>query len=140
MELTIPLLKNKFKTYNKLYFNNELPTPKFKLIKSYRTLGYFSCKKIIGKRKLKGQMLEMSSYYDWNENDLRDVLIHEMIHYYLGYKHIDNNLTHGKDFLNMANDFNQKYQMNISERIDISKFHKLKNAPKISWFLVRLFP
>ena len=111
MEITEEIIEEKFKEYNKEYFNNELPKPKFGLLKTYRTCGYFSCKKIIGKRKLKGQRIDISVYYDWDEDELKNVIIHEMIHYYLAHKHIDNELTHGEAFTDMANDFNEKYNL-----------------------------
>lgn len=139
MEVTIELIEQKFRDYNKEYFNNELPIPKFGLLKSYMTCGYFSCKKIIGKRRLKGQRLDISVYYDWDEEELKNVIIHEMIHYYLAHKHIDNELTHGEAFKKMANDFNEKYNLKISQKVDCSKFKKTKNAPKLSWFLVQMF-
>ena len=81
MEITVDIVREKFKEYNKKFFNNELIMPEIRLLKSYLTCGYFSCKKIIGKRRLRGQRLEISCYYDWNENDLKNVIIHEMIHY-----------------------------------------------------------
>ena len=39
----------------------------------------------------------------------------------------------------MANDFNEKYNLKISQKVDCSKFKKTKNAPKLSWFLVQMF-
>lgn len=139
MEVTKEIIAERFEKYNDLYFNNELPTPRFGLLNTYMTCGYFSCKKIIGKRRLKSQQLDISVYYDWEENDLKNVIMHEMIHYYLAYKHIDNDLTHGDAFKEMANDFNEKYGMNICEKVDCSKFKKTKNAPRLSWFLVQVF-
>lgn len=139
MEVTVDIIRKKFKEYNKEFFNNELITPEIRLLKSYLTCGYFSCKKIIGKRKLRGQRLEISCYYDWNENDLRNVIIHEMIHYYLAYKHIDNELSHGEAFIKMSKEFNEKYDMNISEIVDIHNFKKLKKAPTLSWCFAKIF-
>ena len=139
MEITEQIVENKFREFNKQYFNDELPLPKFGLLKSYTTCGYFSCKKIIGKRKLRGQKLEISVYYDWEEDALKNVIIHEMIHYYLAHKHIDNELTHGDAFKSMAEEFNQKYGLNISKKINCNGFKKTKNAPRIKWFLTQIF-
>jgi hypothetical protein len=139
MTITEEIIEEKFREYNREYFNNELPLPKFGLLKSYMTCGYFSCKKIIGKRKLKGQRLDISVYYDWDEDELKSVIVHEMIHYYLAHKHIDNELTHGEAFNEMAKEFNEKYGLKISAKVDCTGFKKTKNAPRFSWFLVRMF-
>lgn len=139
MEITEEILEKKFREYNKEYFNNELPIPKFGLLKSYLTCGRFTCKKLIGKRRMKGQRLEISCYFDWDEYELKNVIIHEMIHYYLGFKHIDNDITHGEEFQKMSKEFNKKYDLKISTNVDCHKFKRTKNAPKLLWSLVHLF-
>lgn len=139
MEITTKDIEERFRRYNKDYFAGELPTPRFGLIESYTTCGYFSCSRIVGRRRLRGQLIEISSYYDWEEDELRDVIVHEMIHYYLAYKHIDNTISHGDAFREMADEFNSTYGLNIREKVDCTKFRKTKNAPKIKWFLTQLF-
>lgn len=139
MEITKEYIIERFRTLNELIFNRELPIPNIQLLKSYSYCGRFSCKKVIGKRRLKGQRIEMSSYYDWNEKEFDDVLLHEMLHYYLAYKHIDNELTHGEEFKQYAVKINNTFGSNITEKVDCSKFKKTKNAPKLSWILMRIF-
>ena len=135
MEITEDTIKEKFRKFNSDYFGKALPLPKFTLLHSYRYLGYFLCDKIIGKRKLKHPEIQISDYYDWNEKELDNVIIHEMIHYYLAYKHIDNELTHGEEFTKMADKLNKEYGFHISERIDTSNYKRQKNAPKLGWFI-----
>ena len=101
--------------------------------------GQFSCRKIIGRRRMKGQLLEISCYYDWEEDALRDVIVHEMIHYYLAYKHIDNYLTHGEEFQKMAKELNTKYGLNVTVKVDTSKFKRAPSAPKLSYYLACIF-
>ena len=138
MEITIEHLINIFREYNQQYFFNELPLPKFGLLKSYYTCGYFSCKKIIGRRRLQNAKIEISCRFDWNEYDLRNVMVHEMIHYYLAYKHIDNELTHGEAFMQMSEDFNKRFSLNITKRVDCSHFLPSSNASRLSFFLAKL--
>ena len=139
MEITIEIIRQKFREYNHQYFNRELPMPQIQLLKTYRTCGYFSCRKIIGRRRLKGQRLEISCYYDWQEDALRDVIIHEMIHYYLAFKHIDNNLTHGEEFMKMARQMNSEYGMNVTVKVDTTGFKRASFAPKLGYYLSLLF-
>jgi hypothetical protein len=40
MEITTEIIEQKFREYNKEYFNKALPTPKFGLLKTYMTCGY----------------------------------------------------------------------------------------------------
>ena len=135
MIIETDILTKKFRKFNEKYFNKELPLPKITLLHSYRYLGYFLCDKVIGRRRLKHQEIQISDYYDWDEKELDNIIIHEMIHYYLAYKHIDNDLTHGKAFQEMANKFNKEYGFNIKEKIDTTKFKRQKNAPKLGWFI-----
>ncbi len=139
MEVTKEYIKERFRELNKTVFNMELPLPDIQLLKSYSYCGRFSCKKVISKRRLKGQRIEISSYYDWDEKDLDDVLVHEMLHYYLAYKHIDNELTHGEEFKKYAEEINTAFDLHITEKVDCTKFKKTKNAPKLSWVLMRIF-
>ena len=134
MIVTEEIIADKFAEYNKLYYDYELPTPDFGLLNSYRMCGQFSCNKIIGKRYLRKPKIEVSVYYDWKEEDLRNIIVHEMIHYYLAYKHIDNYITHGEAFCTMAQEFNDKYGLNITVRIDTLNFKRNPQAPIISCF------
>lgn len=88
---------------------------------------------------MKGQLLEISCYYDCEEDALHDVIVHEMIHYYLPYKHIDNNIIHGEEFQKMAKVLNRKYGLNVTVKVDTSKFRRALSAPKLSYYLACLF-
>jgi predicted SprT family Zn-dependent metalloprotease len=88
---------------------------------------------------LRGQRLEISCYYDWQEDALRDVIVHEMIHYYLAVKHIDNNLTHGEEFLKMAKEMNSRHGMNVSVKVDTTGFKRASSAPKLGYYLSLLY-
>jgi hypothetical protein len=137
MEITEKILEQKFREYNLLYFQSDLPLPRFGLLKSYSICGYFSCAKITGRRRLKRQKIEMSCRFDWGENDFRDVLVHEMIHYYLAYKHIDNGLTHGEAFQKMSQDFNQNFGLHITEKVDCSQFKPSPNASRFMFYMFK---
>ena len=135
MKVTFPIMIEKYQEYNRLYFDGGLPMPNFGMLETYSYLGRFRCAKIVGNRRLKRQMIELSCYYDFTEEELRDVFVHEMIHYYLAYHHIDNNLTHGEAFLKMCQEMNLRYGMNLKARAGRFEYKRAADAPLGSWIV-----
>jgi hypothetical protein len=112
-----------FTRYNNDYFGGILPYPEFKVRKSYFTLGYVSCNYNLD-YSMYNCVLEISSRYDYTEEQFRDIMVHEMIHYYLAYTGVDLKMNHGKEFKKMANELNTKYGLNITPTIDTESFTK----------------
>ena len=110
-----------FQSFNHKYFNDELPIPKVVIRHSYRTLGYFHCE-LDWNGGIINPIIEMTDNYDYTESQFRDILVHEMIHYYLVYNGKDKRCHHGKEFKKMSNDFNSRYGMNITSTIDLSSY------------------
>ena len=135
MKVTFQRIVEKFKEYNQSYFGGELPLPRFRVLNTYSMLGRFFCYRITGNRRLRGQRIDVSCYYDLSEAEFRDVLVHEMIHYYLAYKHIDNGLTHGEAFLKACRTFNQQYGMNIKVKARRNEYKRSEDAPLMPWVL-----
>ena len=111
MIITTDILADRFAKYNKLYFDDELPTPDFFLLKSYSKLGMFRFIEIRSRRTIKYVKILISCYYDWTEKQLRSVLVHEEL------------------FTNKMNELNEKYDLNISVVTDINKFKVAKGSP-----------
>jgi len=127
-----------FQCFNHDYFDDELPFLEFRIRHSYRTLGYFSCE-YDEYGNMFNQAIEMSDNYDYTEKQFRDILVHEMIHYYLAYKGIDTRCRHGKEFKKMAREFNSKYGMNISPTIDVTPYKIKKGKSNFMFKLCTLF-
>ena len=138
MEITRDTIYISFHLYNFEYFGNELPAPNFKVRHSYRTLGFFSCE-YDEDGYMFNQTIELSDNYDYTESQLRDILVHEMIHYYLAYNGIDTQCSHGTEFKKMANDFNRTYGMNITPTIDLTPYEIKKGNSKLMFALSTLF-
>ena len=86
-----------FDRYNRTYFEGRLPIPMLNLLHSFRTCGYFQYTK--GgwfDRTLYDPIIFMTDYYDFTEKQFKDILCHEMIHYYLAYIGEDRDCNHGK--------------------------------------------
>lgn len=131
---------------NRQYFDNKLRTPKFGIMHTYRNLGRFEFNwgeknKPVKKRRM---VILMSDYFDFDEETFRNIMVHEMIHYYLcintpkdcsvlshflrffGFKNSD----HGPEFMAMAQKFNEQYGLNITVTYDASSIPLAPNAPK----------
>ena len=116
---------------NRKYFGHSLPTPKFGLMKKLNTLAKFTAvKDKKSKHGLKQMRVLFSEYYDFDEAVFRDLMVHEMIHYYLAWNGIDRRCRHGKEFMAMAAQLNEQYGLNVTKTLDASHFRRTENAPK----------
>lgn len=138
MEIAKHTLLASFYLYNDDYFDGVLPCPNLKIRHSYRTLGYFSCE-YDEYGNMFNQTIEMSDNYDYTESQLRDIFVHEMIHYYLAYKGIDTRCRHGKEFKKMAREFNSKYGMNITPTINVTPYQIKKGKSNFMFKLCTFF-
>ena len=120
---------------NRLYFDQSLPTPRFGMMKKLNTLARFEYqnnKK--GKAPIKRQIILFSEYYDFDEETFKNLMVHEMIHYYLTWNGVKTELDHGKEFMAIANELNEKYGLNVTKTLDASSFTRTEQAPKAKSF------
>ena len=76
MRITKEMIAEKFVECNDKYFDGKLETPDFRLLRNRDGLfGKFKvCKKPI---------ICVNASADWSEEDFDDIVVHEMIHYYI---------------------------------------------------------
>ena len=123
-----------FRECNRKYFSKSLPTPKFGLINKTRTLARFEFHKDKkGKHPIKWQKIVFSDCFDFDEKDFEEVMVHEMIHYYIAWNGIKDNKDHGREFMRIAGEMKEKYGLNITKTKDTSSFKRTEKAP-ISFF------
>jgi hypothetical protein len=122
-----------FSDCNRKYFNQELPMPKFDTINKTSILARFEYRKNNGKDKaknpLKYKKLMFSDCFDFDEKDFTEIMVHEMIHYYLYYIGEDVRLKHGKSFKKMARQLNHAYGLHVTPTIDLTKMKPRPDAP-----------
>lgn len=140
MKATIPFIEQKFEEFNKLIFNNKLPKVPVKLTKAKTFLGacaFKKKKKIFGKDEFFDFQLRFSTSFDFTERELEDTIIHEMIHYYIGYFQLKDTSLHGAIFRKIMNDINLRFNRNvtISNKIDGKSVAKLPDDRK-KWRVV----
>lgn len=117
MIATHQYVKEKFEEFNRLIFDGKLPPLPIFMSNARTYLGACSCRK---KRTWRGRIerydfkLKITRRYDFPENELEDVIIHEMIHYYIDVNKIKDTSPHGKVFRQMMADINSKYGRHIN--------------------------
>lgn len=117
MVATIPYIEGKFNEYNGLIFNGELPAIPIKLSKAKTSLGQLAFKRRrtwYGRTVYSDFRLRVSTHFDLPENELEDIIIHEMIHYYIFVNRLKDKSAHGSLFRQMMKDINTRYGRNIS--------------------------
>ena len=124
---------------NDKYFEGKLPIPLFDLLHSFRTCGYFHCDYEQGwfSKKLYNFCISMTDYYDFTPKQFEDILVHEMIHYYLAYFDFDKRCRHGKKFKEMAERLNLRHGLHITSEVDLSQYIRREGTPSLSYWLVK---
>ena len=80
----------------------------------------------VKKGRIKHKKIYMTDYFDFTEEMYRNVLVHEMIHYYIAYNKIEDNEDHGVEFMKLAESLNRKYGLSITKKISSSSTNPLR--------------
>lgn len=118
MTATLPFVQKTFDHFNALCFEGELPPIPIVLTKAGTFLGKVEYK---GRRGLFGLVsgntdfrIKISTCFDLPQEELEDVVIHEMIHYYIAWHNIKDSSTHGKIFRNIMEQLNGRYGRHVT--------------------------
>lgn len=104
-----------FKRFDQEYFGGKLPLPELGLTRAKTRLGQLAFKRSSrwGRTKLYDFKLSMSTYYDMTDKQAKSVLLHEMIHYIIGYTGLKDTAPHGVVFRGMMDSLNRKHGWDI---------------------------
>lgn len=104
-----------FRRFDHDYFGGKLPVPELGLTRAKTRLGQLAYKRATrwGRTKLYAFKLSMSTYYDMTDRQAKSVLLHEMIHYIIGFTGLKDTAPHGIVFRGMMNNLNRKYGWDI---------------------------
>ena len=104
-----------FKRFDQEYFGGKLPLPELGLTRAKTRLGQLAFKRSSrwGRTKLYDFKLSMSTYYDMTDKQAKSVLLHEMIHYIIGYTGLKDTAPHGVVFRGMMDSLNCKHGWDI---------------------------
>ena len=117
MLITVTDIQQIFAKYNDLCFDGKLPMPRIRIGYAKGYLGqlrYTVRKGKDGKRTYSNFSLNFTQKYELDRQKLEDVVIHEMIHYYIHYNNIQDTSAHGSVFRKMMNDINIRFKRNIT--------------------------
>ena len=119
-KLTQAHLSAWFDEFNRDYFGGKLPEPRLMLSRSRTQLGSMRCKSRVrlGRVETFDYAIHVSVLFEQDEKGFKNVLLHEMIHYYIAYNNIQDTAPHGDVFRAMMNRLNSEYgwEMKVSER------------------------
>lgn len=124
MKATIPYIEQKFEEFNQQMFAGQLPKLPIELSDAKTFLGVCAFKTRKGKDGKKicyDFKLRINTRIDLPEAEIEDTIIHEMIHYFIGYNQLEDASAHGPMFLHMMNSINAKYGRHLSVSYKVTK-------------------
>ena len=111
-------VKETFGKFNAEIFGGILPVPHFQLSRARSFLGKLRYKvtpRAFGRKPAYSDYtLIISTLYDLPQAELEDVVIHEMIHYLLMIRGIEDSSAHGPQFRSYMNAINERFGRNIT--------------------------
>lgn len=126
--LTITQIEDLFHHFNARYFNCELPTVTIKYCNAKGYNGIFNPRK----DKYGRCTIKINRYYDIDDYNVENILIHEMIHL---WQYVNNHFDiHGKSFKYMMNIINSQGQHRISI-VDRNRYNTVKRTNKV-WYII----
>ena len=115
---TVPYLEERFDTFNRMCFGGVLPRIPIVLSRARTFVGRFQYRCV---RNWRGRtvrkedfVLRMSVHFDLPEAEVEDTLIHEMIHYFIAWKGLEDSSTHGRLFRAMMQEINVRYGRHLT--------------------------
>jgi hypothetical protein len=126
--ITVQQLEKLFNQFNDKFFGGELPdiTIEVKPMRNNAGTFYYNWKIINRKRICTPEKIIISNFYNYPMHEVEETLIHEMIHYFICYKNLKDNNSHGRTFMKIAQSIHT-----IDSKYNITKTYEgnLKELP-----------
>lgn len=111
MYINLDFAKRTFDRFNRTIFQGKLPVPSFELAHATTFLGQYKCLRERGRLV---HMLRFSSVLQLEERDWEDIVIHEMIHFYIAYFHLKDSTAHGPLFKRFMDEINTSFGRHVT--------------------------
>ena len=133
MKISKGVLEKMFAECNKKYFDSSLIMPNISTYIGETSMGLFTVREGRYTRDMK---ISIARNFNLTNEELRDLLIHEMIHEYVYLK--SGKVSHNRMFKNKMKELNEKYGLDIRKN---SKhlFRKYGNRKTLFQKLISLF-
>lgn len=119
-KFTVDRMQELYDEYNEKYFNNELPDIPLKTNRSRRTGGTVLAYKNKATGDIRIEHLTISNFFEKDEEALKKIMLHEMIHVYFLNKGIIEG--HGARFERMRKELSEKSGIDIPRTEDVSAY------------------
>ena len=116
-----------------MIFNKALPMPPIRLSTAFGRRGLTTFKRQVmpdGSSRDYDWVITISIRSDMPESFFDDVLVHEMIHYYISYNGLTDDGPHGTLFSRMMDSINTEYSLHIEKEGDVSEDMLLQEKPR----------
>lgn len=117
MTPTRDYVQRRFDEFNALCFGGELLPIPVRLSRARSFLGqiaYRRERRFFGRDRNEGFVLRISTLFDLPQDELDDVILHEMIHYSILSRQLKDASTHGPLFRSMMDDINRRFGRHIT--------------------------
>lgn len=116
MKATLPFLEASFDRFNKEIFLDGLPKPLMHISSARTFMGQFKTERQCSMLRSRKETyhLTLSDRYDLEERVLEDIIIHEMIHFFIHHKKIRDTSSHGPQFRKLMNEINRRFNRHIT--------------------------
>lgn len=109
MIATVEYIRERFAKFNAQMFGGRLPALAIELCDAKGYLGQFVCN-----REKTDFRLRINTRIDMPQAELDDVIIHEMIHYFIAYHNLVDTAPHGQIFLSVMQSINANHGRHIT--------------------------
>ena len=127
MIATVPYIEGKYRQFNSLMFEGTLPEIPIMLSHSRCYPGqvcFTRRRHLLRDDTISDLRLKISTVFDFGEEELEDVIIHEMIHCSILSKGLHDSSAHGRIFRKMMTEINTKFGRHVTISHKISKEQK----------------
>ena len=124
MRASVEYIKEKFDEFNKMCFDGNLRPLPFKTTSARTFLGQIKCRRDMnsdGTWLYSDFKFVVSTTFDLSEDVIDDVILHEMIHYYILSNQMQDTAIHGVLFKMKMQELNKRFNRNISIRYTRTK-------------------